>query len=181
MSGPNSVNLAGMAEQSLVRQYGSGYADLLTNRNASGAPRLPGAGAVGGSKDAARAALAQASEEFESIFVYQMVSAMRKTVGEGSFLPKSNAQEIFEGMLDEEWSKKLAGKSGPGGLSDLLYRQLSRQMGLGESSDESDDSLAQSKTPYGIFDSAGHTSSPLLELVNSNALIAPHIKDSDRK
>ena len=57
---------------------------------------------------------------------------MRKTVGEGGLLNKGNGEEIFEGMLDEEWSKKLAGKSGPGGLSEMLYRQLSVRLGLDE-------------------------------------------------
>ena len=173
-----------MAERSLVRQYGRGYADLLSRRDRFGAPGLQEASAAGTSKAATRAALAQASEEFEAIFVYQMVSAMRKTVGEGSFLPRSNAQQIFEGMLDEEWSKKLSGKSGPGGISDLLYRQLSRQMGLedGELTEkDSVNSLAQSKNPHEFFDSAGHTRSPLLDLANANSLIAPNIKDSDRK
>ncbi len=84
------------------------------------------------SKAAMREGLRAASKEFEAIFVYQMISAMRQTIGENTMMPKSNGEKIFEGMLDEEWSKKLAGTNGPGGLSELLYRQLSRQMGLEE-------------------------------------------------
>ena len=79
-----------------------------------------------------RDALRESAKQFEAVFVYQMISAMRKTVSESSLTPKSNGQKIFESMLDEEWSKKLAGTNGPGGLSELLYRQLSRQMGLEE-------------------------------------------------
>ena len=44
----------------------------------------------------------------------------------------SDGQDIFEGMLDEEWSKKLANKSGPNSLSEILYRQLSARLGLDE-------------------------------------------------
>lgn len=84
------------------------------------------------SDEAMREGLRAASKEFEAIFVYQMISAMRQTIGENTMMPKSNGEEIFEGMLDEEWSKKLAGTNGPGGLSEILYRQLSRQMGLDE-------------------------------------------------
>lgn len=84
------------------------------------------------SKAAMREGLRAASKEFEAIFVYQMISAMRQTIGENTMMPKSNGEQIFEGMLDEEWSKKLAGTNGPRGLSELLYRQLSRQMGLEE-------------------------------------------------
>lgn len=85
-----------------------------------------------GTPEAKRAALRKAAREFEAVFLYQMISAMRKTVGDGGLTQKSNARRIFESMLDEEWSKKLAGKEGPGCLSDLLYRQLSRSMGLEE-------------------------------------------------
>ena len=79
-----------------------------------------------------RKALKESSKEFEAVFIHQMISAMRKTVGESSLMPKSNGQKIFEGMLDEEWAKKLASKSGPSSLGDILYRQLSARLGLEE-------------------------------------------------
>ena len=79
-----------------------------------------------------RAALRKAANEFEAVFVRQMVAAMRKTVGDHGVIRKSNGQRVFESMLDEEWARKLAGKNGPNGLSEVLYRQLSRQMGLSE-------------------------------------------------
>ena len=85
-----------------------------------------------GTPEEKRAALRKAAREFEAVFLYQMISAMRKTVGDGGLTEKSNARRIFESMLDEEWARKLAGKEGNGSLSDLLYRQLSRSMGLEE-------------------------------------------------
>lgn len=79
-----------------------------------------------------RQALKESAKEFEAVFIHQMISAMRKTVSESGLMPKSNGQNIFEGMLDEEWAKKLASKSGPSSLGDILYRQLSTRMGLEE-------------------------------------------------
>ena len=79
-----------------------------------------------------RQALKESAKEFEAVFIHQMISAMRKTVSESGLMPKSNGQKIFEGMLDEEWAKKLAGKSGPSSLGDILYRQLSARLGLEE-------------------------------------------------
>ena len=85
-----------------------------------------------GTVEEQRTALRQAARQFEAVFINQMISAMRKTVGEGGLIDKSNGQDIFEGMLDEEWSKKLANKSGPNSLSEILYRQLSARLGLDE-------------------------------------------------
>ena len=77
-----------------------------------------------------KAALREVSRQFEAVFMNQMISAMRKTVGEGGILNKSNGESIFEGMLDEEWAKKMASKTGPNSLSEILYKQLSDRMGI---------------------------------------------------
>jgi flagellar protein FlgJ len=75
-----------------------------------------------------RQALREASRQFEAIFIQQMIAAMRKTVGDGGLIRKGVGEQVFEGMLDEEWAKKLAGKTGPNGLGELLYRQLSHRL-----------------------------------------------------
>ena len=81
---------------------------------------------------ARRLALRQTVKEFESVFLYQVVSAMRKTVPKDGLVEKGEGEEVFEGMLDEEWAKKLAGRGGPGSLSEALYQRLSRAAGLDE-------------------------------------------------
>jgi Rod binding domain-containing protein len=43
---------------------------------------------------------------------------------------KSQGEKIFEGMLDEEWGKKLANQNTHNSLGELLYRQMSRNLGL---------------------------------------------------
>ncbi len=69
--------------------------------------------------------LLQASQEFESIFLYYMFKAMRSTVPEGGLIPRTMGQEIFEGMLDEEVARQ-ASQNEDYGLARLLYDQLSR-------------------------------------------------------
>ena len=91
-----------------------------------------------------RQALRESAKEFEAIFIHQMISAMRKTIGDSSLTKKSNGEKIFEGMLDEEWSKKLAGKTGPGSLSEILYGQLSARLGL----EETEEGITTKKIPW---------------------------------
>ncbi len=91
-----------------------------------------------------RQALRESAKEFEAIFIHQMISAMRKTIGDSSLTKKSNGEKIFEGMLDEEWSKKLAGKTGPGSLSEILYGQLSARLGL----EETEEDITTKKIPW---------------------------------
>ncbi|MCL2873412.1 MAG: rod-binding protein [Defluviitaleaceae bacterium] len=72
-----------------------------------------------------RAALKDAAIEFEAYFIQMMFSTMRRTVNsEGGFLPKSNAEKIFEDMLFEEASKSAA-RAGGIGLASFIYKQLS--------------------------------------------------------
>ena len=65
-----------------------------------------------------------AALELESVFLNQLVSAMQRTIPRGDgVLSASKAEEIFQGMLDEEWAELMA-KSGDSGLAKLLYDQL---------------------------------------------------------
>jgi len=63
------------------------------------------------------------AQEFESMFIQQMFSAMRKTVPDGGMTEESHGREIFTDMLDSEMSKR-ASKQGGFGLADMVYRQL---------------------------------------------------------
>ncbi len=78
-------------------------------------------------KDATDDELMTACKTFEGYFLQMMYKAMRNTVSStGSFMPQSNAEKMFQDMLDEENSKKAA-ESGNGiGLAQMLYKQLSR-------------------------------------------------------
>jgi flagellar protein FlgJ len=66
----------------------------------------------------------EACRSFESYFIQTMFREMRKTsLDGGGFIGKSNAENIFTDMLDEEVSKQAAKGSGIG-LAAMMYRQL---------------------------------------------------------
>ena len=68
--------------------------------------------------------LKKACEDFESYFLQIMFREMRGTsLRDGSLFAKSNAEEIFEDMLYEEYSK-IAASNGGIGLADMMRRQL---------------------------------------------------------
>lgn len=69
--------------------------------------------------------LKTACQEFEAYFVQQLFKEMRKTVPEGTLLEKSAGRDIFEDMLDEEYSKNISKGNGIG-LANMLYKQLSK-------------------------------------------------------
>lgn len=73
------------------------------------------------------AGLKKVCEDFESIFVNMMMKSMRQANEiEGSDLTeKSKGREIFEGMLDDELSKKVASGGGMG-LAKVMYNQLKK-------------------------------------------------------
>ena len=69
------------------------------------------------------AKLRDASNEFEAIFIQQMLKTMRKTSLESDFINKSEGEKIFRSMLDEQYAI-LSAKSGRLGLGEMIYQQL---------------------------------------------------------
>ena len=67
--------------------------------------------------------LREASNEFEAIFIQQMLKTMRKTSLESDFIKKSEGEKIFRSMLDEHYAI-LSAKSGRLGLGEMIYQQL---------------------------------------------------------
>lgn len=68
----------------------------------------------------------KAAKQFEALFVNQMVSAMRKTVVKGGLVPESNAERVYQSMLDNQYSEKMADTEQLG-LSQMIYDHLLRQ------------------------------------------------------
>lgn len=65
--------------------------------------------------------------EMESLFVYQILKEMRKTIHkENDILHGGMAQEIFEDMLYNEYSLQIS-KTANFGLAKTLYDQLSQK------------------------------------------------------
>ncbi|HUI71804.1 MAG TPA: rod-binding protein [Spirochaetia bacterium] len=69
--------------------------------------------------------LYKASQDFESLFIKQMLDVMRKTIHrENDLLNGGLSQDVFEGMLYDEYAKKMAQTAGFG-LAETIYRQVS--------------------------------------------------------
>ena len=67
--------------------------------------------------------LREASNEFEAIFIQQMLKTMRKTSLESDFIKKSEGEKMFRSMLDEQYAI-ISAKSGRLGLGEMIYQQL---------------------------------------------------------
>ena len=65
----------------------------------------------------------KAAKQFESLFVNQLVTAMRKTVVKGGIIPESNAERIYESMLDQQYAERVADTQQLG-LSKMIYEHL---------------------------------------------------------
>ena len=63
------------------------------------------------------------AQEFETMFIHQMLKSMRATVPQDGLTKESNGRAIFTDMLDEQVSKS-ASKQGGFGLADQIYQQL---------------------------------------------------------
>ena len=98
-------------------------------KSAAAAPMLrSGVEASGGPGRAER--LRHATKEFESVFIQEMLKAMRSTVPEGGLVDAGQSEDMFTSLLDEHVARAAAERS-EGGLADALYRQFVGRLGDG--------------------------------------------------
>lgn len=69
--------------------------------------------------------LREVSEDFEALMINQMLKEMRKTVNKSDFLNGGMAEQIFEDMLYDEYSKEFS-KTKTFGLADIIYNRLEK-------------------------------------------------------
>jgi len=81
--------------------------------------------------------LKMACREFESLFVQQLLTAMRKTVPKSDLFGDRREEEMYVSLFDQELAVKLSQQKGLG-LADLLYDQL--KVGLSQEKGEEDTS-----------------------------------------
>lgn len=75
-----------------------------------------------------RAAIKEASKQFESIFMQEMLKGMRQSnESMASGMLDNAGTKMGTEMLDTQFAKQMAGA--PGGLAEVIERQLMRQMG----------------------------------------------------
>ena len=69
--------------------------------------------------------LYHASQDFEALFIKQMLDVMRKTIHkEDDLLGGGIGQDVYEDMLYNEYAKKMAATA-QFGLAETIYRQVS--------------------------------------------------------
>lgn len=89
-----------------------------------------------------RAALEQATRQFEALFVQMMMKTMRSTVGE-SGLFSSSVTQTFRDMQDAEISKQISASGGLG-LTEAVIDSVMQQAGVDPEQEEKrvDDTLS---------------------------------------
>jgi Rod binding domain-containing protein len=94
----------------------------------TGAPQVQGTGAriADSTHIDKKSKLYEQCQEFESIFVKMMLKEMQNSVDKSDSLISGGwAEDIYQDMLNDEYSKSMA-KTAGFGLSDQLYRQLAK-------------------------------------------------------
>lgn len=69
------------------------------------------------------------SNDFESMFIEQMLKGMRTSIQKSGLIDGGNAEEIYTSMLDSEYAKSMAAQRSTG-LADMIERQLLTSMGV---------------------------------------------------
>jgi len=68
--------------------------------------------------------LKKVSQEFESLFIAQLLKVMRETIEESGLMEGGFGKSIYTDLFDQEVARSMA-KRGVLGISDLLYKNLS--------------------------------------------------------
>jgi len=92
--------------------------------NPSSAPASAGQGP--GVKKIDEGKLRKTCEDFESIFISQMLKVMRKSIPKSALLDAGSQQDTYRSLFDEELSKSMA-KRGGIGLGKILYQNIINQ------------------------------------------------------
>ena len=78
--------------------------------------------------------LKEACKQFESIFTYEMLKSMRSSIQKCDLFSGGQAEEVYQSLLDQELSKKMAG-NGSNSIADLLYQQFKQIDGINGNTD----------------------------------------------
>ena len=73
------------------------------------------------------AAIKETAKQFESLFMRELIKSMREATMK-SGMNDSPGENLGTDLLDQQFAVQMSGR--PGGLSDLIAAQLSRQMGV---------------------------------------------------
>jgi len=78
-------------------------------------------------KESEKRKLMDACHDMEAIFISKMLKEMRKNVDRSEWLHGGFAEEIFEDMLYDEYSKQMS-KNSNMGIAKMLYEEMSKKL-----------------------------------------------------
>jgi flagellar protein FlgJ len=71
--------------------------------------------------------LQEACQAFEAIFINQLLTSMRQSVATDGLIPRGSAEQIYQGMLDQEYADEFA-RGQTMGLGRSMYDQLRQEL-----------------------------------------------------
>ena len=105
------------AQRSVENTTGQSFADGLSESDRSNENRLR----------SECKKLDFACRQFESLFLHNMIKQMRKNIPENDFINGGQAEDIFQDMLDSEYSVRWSDTKSLG-MGEMLYDQLSENV-----------------------------------------------------
>ena len=93
-----------------------------------------------------RGAIKETARQFESLFMRELIKSMREATMKSGMLD-SAASDVSTDMLDQQLAVSMSGQ--PGGLSEMIEKQLSRQMGVAPAADAAARKLSYTPTVSG--------------------------------
>ena len=98
------------------------------------------------------AAIKETAKQFESLFMRELMKSMREATMKSGLLDSAGG-DLGTDLLDQQFAVQMSGQ--PGGLSDMIALQLTRQMaGTSKDKDVADGATAHTASPVGKVKSA---------------------------
>ncbi len=79
------------------------------------------------SRDEKLKKLSDSAKDFEAIFVHNLIKAMRSSIPKNGLISGGNAENIYQDMLDENYSKTIV-KRADMGIAKSIYEQFSKNI-----------------------------------------------------
>lgn len=70
--------------------------------------------------------LKKAAADFEALYTFNLLKTMRRTIPSGGLIPRSQARETYEMMLDQQIAEAVSRKGRGMGLKQAVYNELTR-------------------------------------------------------
>ena len=70
--------------------------------------------------------LRDVAAEFEGVFLSMMLSQMRKSVQKSGLFDGGQGEQVFQGLLDQEYTKRAAQRGEGLGIGRMMYEALKR-------------------------------------------------------